>query len=53
MSVVIATIVTTAAVVLILIAVGFGLFEMSPFAHHADRYRGAHGERLGGSPRID
>ena len=53
MSVVIATIVTTAVVLLILFAVGYGLFEMSPFAHHVDRYRGAHGQRQGAGPRMD
>jgi len=53
MSVVIASITTIAAVVLILLAVGFGLFRMSPFAHHVERYRDARGRRAGAGPRLD
>jgi len=53
MSVAIATIATTAVVVLILLVVGLGLFEMSPFGHHAERYRDARGQRRGASPRLD
>jgi hypothetical protein len=41
-------------VLAVLGAVGYALFEMSPFAHHADRYRDpvTH-KRLGQSPRLD
>ncbi|HZQ88958.1 MAG TPA: hypothetical protein VFA42_03030 [Gaiellaceae bacterium] len=48
----IATIATIAVVVLILLAVGLGLFEMSPFARHAERYRDARGRRTGASPTL-
>jgi len=41
-------------VVAVLGAVGYALFEMSPFARHADQYRDpvTH-ERIGQSPRLD
>jgi hypothetical protein len=48
-----AVIITIGAVVAILLVVAFGLFEMSPLAHHAERFRDARGRRDGSSPRLD
>jgi len=46
-------ILTLAVVVgILLVAVG-ALVEMSPRGHHLDRYRDAHGRRVGSSPRLD
>ena len=42
---------TIAFVVSVLLLVAFGLFEMSPFARHADRYHKP-GQRQD-SPRLD
>jgi hypothetical protein len=42
-----------AVALLIMVVVGFSLFEMSPFAHHRDQFRDAHGRRIGSSPRLD
>jgi hypothetical protein len=46
-------IVTTLVVVGILAAVAGALVEMSPRGHHPDRYRDAHGRRVGSAPRLD
>jgi hypothetical protein len=53
MSVAIAAVGAIAVVILILLLVGFSLFEMSPLAHHREKYRDAHGRRIGSSPRLD
>ncbi len=38
----------------VLAVVGFALFKMSPFAHHADRYRDPEtGKKRFESPRLD
>jgi hypothetical protein len=37
-----------------LAVVAWALFEMSPFAHHKDRFRDLRtGNRIGPSPRLD
>jgi hypothetical protein len=47
------TVITIAVVIgIMLVAVG-ALFGPSPYAHHVERYRDAHGKRLGSSPRLD
>jgi hypothetical protein len=43
--------ITIAFVVCVLLLVGFGLFTMSPLAHHIDRFREP-GQRQD-SPRLD
>ena len=45
------TVVTLAFVVAVLAVVAYALFEMSPFAHHADRFHEP-GQRQQ-SPRLD
>jgi hypothetical protein len=48
------TVIVFAFVFAVLAAVAYALFEMSPFAHHLDRFRDSRtGERLGRSPRLD
>jgi len=38
----------------VLASVGYALFKMSPFAHHADHYRDPVTlKRIGESPRLD
>ena len=44
---------TIAVVVVILLAVMWGLFELTPFAHHSEQFRDSHGKRVGSSPRLD
>ena len=44
---------TIAVVVLILFAVVWALFELSPFARHSERFRDADGKPVGSSPRLD
>jgi hypothetical protein len=40
-------------VLAVLAVVAYALFEMSPFAHHADHYRDPRtGKRLGESPHL-
>jgi hypothetical protein len=44
------------AMVFVLAVLGvlaFGFFELSPFAHHADRFRDPSGRRLGPSPHLE
>ena len=53
MSVAIAAVGAIAVALLIMFFVGFVLYEMSPFAHHRDQFRDAHGQRIGSSPRLD
>ena len=48
---------TFAVIVIVFVAavvalVGYVLFEMSPLAHHVDRFRDARGKRIGGSPHL-
>jgi hypothetical protein len=48
------TVIVFAFVFAVLAVVAYALFEMSPFAHHVDRFRDRRtGERLGRSPRLD
>jgi Na+-transporting methylmalonyl-CoA/oxaloacetate decarboxylase gamma subunit len=44
-------VITFAFVFLVLVVVAYALFEMSPFAHHSERFH-APGERQN-SPRVD
>jgi hypothetical protein len=47
---------TTIVVVFVLgtlATVAWCLFEMSPFAHHADVYRDENGKWIGEAPRLD
>ncbi len=46
-------IVTMLVVVGVGLAVVGALVEMSPLGHHPDRYRDAHGRRVGSGPRLD
>ena len=43
---------TIGFVVVVLLLVAYSLFELSPFAHHADRYRDKPGQHQD-SPRLD
>ena len=45
------TIVTMAFVVATLAVVAYALFEITPFAHHADRFTSA--ASVGGAPHLD
>jgi hypothetical protein len=47
------TVIVIAVVVAILLVPVAALFEMSPFAHHVERYRDSSGRRVGSSPRLD
>jgi hypothetical protein len=47
------TVLVLAFVVAVLAVVGYALFEMSPFARHAESFRDARGRRLWRSPRLD
>jgi hypothetical protein len=48
------TVVSFAFVFGVLALVAYALFEMSPFAHHADQFRDPRtGARRGHSPRLD
>jgi hypothetical protein len=53
MDVAIAAVGAIGVALLIVATVGFSLFEMSPFAHHREQFRDAHGRRIGSSPRLD
>jgi len=47
-------IVVLAFVLAVLAVVAYALFEVSPFAHHVDRFRDPRtGKPLGKSPRLD
>lgn len=46
-------VIVTIAVVGILLTVAIALFEVSPFAHHVERFRDAKGKRVDTSPRLD
>ena len=49
-----ATVAVIALVLLVLAAVMYTLFELSPFARHADHYRNAQtGKRLWESPHLE
>ena len=48
------TVVVMAFVVAVLAIVAFALFEVTPFAHHAESYRDARtGKRRWDSPHLD
>ncbi len=48
------TIVVIAFVVLVLALAAYAVFELTPFARHADKYRDpVTGQRRGKSPRLD
>ena len=47
----IGTVITLASVLVVLVVVVYALFEMSPFAHHVDRYHEP-GQRQQ-SPHLD
>jgi hypothetical protein len=48
------TIVVLAFVIVVLVLVAYAVFELTPFARHADHYRDPEtGERRGASPRLD
>ena len=48
------TLIVVVFVISVLAVVAYALFEMSPFARHADRFRDPQtGKRLGESPRLD
>ena len=48
------TVIVVVFVLSVLAVAAYTLFEMSPFAQHADRFRDPRtGERLGESPRLD
>jgi len=47
------TILTTIAVVGIMLAVVGGLLEMSPLGHHLEQFRDRSGRRTGAGPRLD
>jgi hypothetical protein len=51
MDVVIASIIVIAFVVAVLLVAAYGLFELSPFAHHRDQFHKP-GERQN-SPRLE
>jgi hypothetical protein len=53
MSVAIAAVGAIAVALLILLVVGYWIFELTPFAHHREQFRDAHGRRIGSSPRLD
>jgi hypothetical protein len=40
-------------VVAVLAWLAYGLFELSPFARHTERFRDAYGRRTGGSPHLE
>jgi len=51
---IIGTAVVMLFVVAVLAVVGYALFELSPYARHADRYRDpTTGKRIGEPPRLD
>lgn len=47
------TVIVIVFVVAVLGAVGYALFEMSPFAKHVEHFRDRSGKRLGSGPRLD
>ena len=48
------TVIVVVFVLSVLAVAAYTLFEMSPFAQHADRFRDPRtGERIGESPRLD
>jgi hypothetical protein len=47
------TIIVLSFVVVVLIVVGYALFEMSPLGRHKDHYRNAAGERRVAPPNLE
>jgi len=47
------TVIVFAFVIAVLATAGFALFEITPFAHHKDRYRDAFTGKRIESPRLD
>lgn len=54
MTVIIATMFSAIVVFFVLLIVAYGMFKVSPFAHHAETYRDPHTRRkLGESPHLE